>query len=469
MSVASSEQKQWQELWQAALAEVQLMVSKGVYETGFKQSFIIEIDDTSSLLKIALGVPNFFWKNQFQQKYHPELLQIFSRLVGNNISVEYIIASKSDQKFSVEDTPLFNATIQPVAKPKGDDSFLQELKRLRLEPERSLDNFAVSSSNEMAYAAANAVAKRPGAAYNPLFIYGKVGVGKTHLMQGIGQYLLQEDLTTKIIYCSGEEFTNAIIEAIQKKTTIQFRNKYRTVKLLMIDDIQFIAGKASVQEEFFHTFNAITTAGGQVIMTSDKPPKEIDSLEDRLRSRFEGGLTVDIGKPNFELRCAILMIKINQLKLQVPSDVVQYIANNEIDARALIGKLLTLLALADQYKQPITLDFAQKHIQLEESTDESIALTPEVIIETVCNYYNQPLPAVIGPSRLQYLVTPRHMAMFLLKEQLRLNLVDIGKRFNGRDHTTVMHGIEKVEQRIKADTLTQRELFHIKKQLQITN
>lgn len=459
----STQTHDWNSIWSAALAEWQLSATTAFYNTCLKQSFIKQTKQENNHIQITVGIGNIFWLDELQRRFHPTVVKTLERLTNSSVVVTYEVASKpsSDLASDLADTPLF---AEEKTVPDVDEKlFLEEVKRNRLDPQRSLDNFAVSSSNEMAYAAAKAVSQRPGDAYNPLFLYGGVGVGKTHLMQGIGQIILKNNMSTKIIYCSGEEFTNAIIEAIQKKSTPKFRNKYRTVRLLMIDDIQFIAGKNSVQEEFFHTFNAITTSGGQVIMTSDKPPKEIDALEDRLRSRFEGGLTIDIGQPNFELRCAILLIKAEQMQIAFPTEVIQYVANNELDTRALVGRLIKISMLATSRKTLPSIELAQEIFEQDKpNIPTPEPLTSEKIVKMVADYYNQPAQAILGASRVKQLTLPRHMAMYLLKEELGLNLKDIGQTFGGRDHTSVIHAVRKVTKLIKTDLSVSQDLQQLK-------
>lgn len=459
-------QYDWEKIWHSAMAEWQISSSKAFYESCLKKAFIANKETTSHGVEVTLGIPNYFFIEEIKRKkIDATIEETLNRVVGKQVKVEYIMASKPDTTDYTKDTPLFaNLDTQSV----DHDLFLHELQKYHIKPESNLENYAVASSNEMAYAAAKAVANRPGAAYNPLFLYGGVGVGKTHLMQGIAQEILKKNLSTRIIYCTGEEFTNAIIEAIQKKNTANFRSKYRTVKLLLIDDIQFIAGKNSVQEEFFHTFNAVTASGGQIIMTSDKPPKEIDSLEDRLRSRFEGGLTIDIGDPNFELRCAILMIKASQMNITLTIDVAQVIADYEADTRALVGKLVTLITTAEDRKTALTKEFALETLnKLPATKRQTQPLNPQKVISYVSDFFNQPTQAVLGTSRIKTLTLPRHIAMYILKEDLHLNYKVIGQTFSGRDHTSVLHAIKKVNQLIKTDRQIKQDLTQIRADLHI--
>jgi chromosomal replication initiator protein len=318
-------------------------------------------------------------------------------------------------------------------------------KRIRLKPSFSFDNFAVSSSNEMAYAASKAVVREPGKAYNPLFFYGGVGVGKTHLMQAIAQEAIKKNQQIKILYCTGEEFTNEIIEAIQGKKTSLFRRKFRLVPLLLIDDIQFIAGKNTVQEEFFHTFNAILQEGGQIILTSDRPPSEIQKLEERLASRFEAGLLVDIQEPNFELRTAILLIKSKTLNLKIPMDVAQMVAAKITSTRQLEGALIRIKAYMQAQEDPITPDTIANMLQFDiQKSSISKKLNPREVISQVAHYFNLKASQIKGKERHQFIVLPRQIAMYLLRTDSNYSLVEIGRFFGNRDHTTVIHAVDKI-------------------------
>lgn len=460
----SSSKIDWQIIWKQALVEWQLVATESFFNACLLKTHIVEVETKESTHYVTLGVDNHFWQTEMKRRFHQDIIDTLSRLTQAEVVVEYIVAStpeivEANTQESDSTPSLFSHNNQTDT---DSDLIKREILKHRMEVERNLESFAVSSSNEMAYAAAKAVAHQPGAAYNPLFLYGGVGVGKTHLMQGVGQEILKRDLNTRIIYCSGEEFTNAIIEAIQKKSTIQFRNKYRSVKLLMIDDIQFIAGKDAVQAEFFHTFNTITSAGGQVIMTSDKPPREIDALDQRLKSRFAGGLTIDIGQPNFELRCAILNIKSEQLKIPIPEDVTQFLAQREEDTRALVGSLVMLHTMSLEKKEPITIDLARRSLKQKNSNKN---WTIDELVSHVCDTYSQPKSAVVGKKRNQNLTLPRHISMYLLNQKMSKNLVEIGKYFDGRDHTTVMHAVRKIEKMIKKDSEVREQINNLCRQI----
>lgn len=329
------------------------------------------------------------------------------------------------------------------------DRFKLALQKARLREDYTFDTMAVSGSNEMAYAAAQAVAKGPGSVYNPLFLWGGVGVGKTHLMQSIGNTILKANPETPLLYCMGEEFLNEIIFAIRSKKTMEFKDKYRHLKVLLIDDIQFIAGKDTAQEEFFHTFNAITRAGGQVIMTSDRPPHDIHPLEDRLRSRFEGGLTIDIQQPTFELRTAIVLIKAQKLGLELPMQLAQMIAAEVESTRKLEGVIFKLHSAHRFQNKP--LDAALVRMLLGDESKPVISkakVKPSAVLRAVTSHFHVSANTLRGGSRKKEYVTARHIAMYLLKTELDLPYTEIGHSFGGRDHTSVMHAVQKMEKEV---------------------
>lgn len=346
------------------------------------------------------------------------------------------------------------------------DRYKLAIQKARLREDYTLDSFAVSSSNEMAYAAAQAVAHTPGQVYNPLFFWGGVGVGKTHLMQAIGNAILKADPDTRLTYCAGEEFLNEIIAAIRSKRTLEFKERYRQLKVLLIDDIQFIAGKDTAQEEFFHTFNAITRAGGQIIMTSDRPPHEIHPLEDRLRSRFEGGLTIDIQQPTFELRTAITLIKAQKLGLDLQMQLAQIIASEVESTRKLEGVVFKLHSAHRFQNKPLNETLVRALLGQEAKPGVSRQhIKPTTILRAVTSHFHVSSNTLRGTSRKKEYVTARHIAMYLLKSELDLPYTEIGEMFGGRDHTSVMHGVQKVQQDISENMKVQQVITAIKTSL----
>jgi len=454
-----------QEVWLGVVADLELSVSRAIYDSFIKKMELVKVLKTGEgHQEVVLTCPSIFVQREAKRRFSGEIKRAFDQVTGIDTELKFEVMDAPHEEVKTESGPLFEFSFSQANQTET------TLKRVGLKPELSLATFAVSSSNEMAYAAAKAVSQSPGTAYNPLFLYGGVGVGKTHLMQGVGQEILRANLEMKTIYCTGEEFTNEIIGAIRKKSTASFKNKYRNVSLLLIDDIQFIAGKATVQEEFFHTFNAILKEGGQIIMTSDKPPKEIDALEERLRSRFEGGLTIDIGQPNFELRSAILMIKAKQMGIKLPLAAAQVVAERVEDTRALIGALMKLNAASAARSAKITPEMAREVLKLEKKQeenkgDQTIRVKPLDLINQVADYFGVDISEVRGARRVKNLVFPRHVAMFLLNKDCNMSLVEVGSWFGGRDHTTVMHAVSKVENLLREVKAVEVDVENVRKQL----
>ena len=324
-----------------------------------------------------------------------------------------------------------------------------------LNPKYTFENFVIGSGNRFAHAAAVAVAESPAEAYNPLFIYGGVGLGKTHLMQAIGNYIHEQQPDKKILYITSENFTNDLIDAIQQKKTYEFRDRIRTVDILMVDDVQFIAGRESTQQEFFNTFNELHNAGKQIILTSDKPPKDIAHLEERLCSRFEWGLVADIQRPDMDTRIAILKEKARLENINLSNDVLQLIAGNiDTNIRELEGCLKRLLAYASLNRTSydnIDVDLCEQALKEIFDQRRHKQITAELIMQTTCDYYNMSLSDLTGPTRKREITIPRQIAMFLTREMTGMSLPQIGTVFGGRDHTTVMHSIKTVEVGVRSN------------------
>ncbi len=335
-----------------------------------------------------------------------------------------------------------------------------------LTPEFTFETFAVSGSNEMAHAAATAVSQRPGQAYNPLFLYGDVGVGKTHLMHAIGNNILKNDTQKKVIYVTGEEFTNEIVNAIQSKKAIQFKEKFRAADVLLIDDIQFIAGKNTVQEEFFHTFNALVKQSRQIVLTSDRPPHEIRLLEDRLQSRVEAGLMFDIQQPSFELRTAILMIKSQAKGLNLPMDIAQHIASNVESARKIEGIITKIQSSVELQKRPLSMKMVKEILENEAPQEpKKLKVKPTEVIRAVANHYHIKQTQIRGKRRTKDVVKARHVAMYLLIKDLDMALAETGRWFSNRDHTSAMHARDKIADLLDTDKSIQQDVSAIRMSL----
>ncbi len=445
-------------LWKSVLSEIELSVSKATYQTHFAHSLLLSLDaDVASI-----GFPSPLMRTLAETRYYSLIKNILDHKTATNTSLVFSVLPKKEP--SERDAgPLFAQTIDA-----GPNTTVLA-KKLHINAELTFDNFAVSTTNQLAYAAATAIAKGPGTSYNPLFLYGGVGVGKTHLMHAVANALLSKKTSLRVVYCMGEEFLNEIIESIQMRTTRQFKQKYRSAELLMVDDVQFIAGKQTAQEEFFHTFNAVLREGGQVLLTSDRPPHEISRLEDRLRSRFEGGLIVDISPPGFELRAAIVNIKSKALGLTIPSDCAQLIAANVVDARAIEGFLRRLTSELATKTQPVTLELISGLLNMKavvaNHAETSRRVSPQELLEAVSSYFDIKTTQMKGPKRDRPIARPRQLYMYLAKTELGLTYDDIGGSLGGRDHTTIMHGVETITQELSTNESLRQAVAGIKQKL----
>lgn len=447
------------EIWKEVLEIIKVSVSSATFSTWFSQTHIADIKEVGERAIVEIGCNTFYAKNTVETRYFGLIQDSLNKVLNKKCDVLFIVkenpeSTRSNSK-SVE--PLFQDT------PKEDENFKESVQRARIRPSFTFENFAVSSSNQMAHAAAEAVSHSLGSAYNPLFLWGGVGVGKTHLMVSVGNFALKRDNGLKVLFCTGEDFTNDIVEGIRNKTTQAFRNKYRRLDLLLIDDIQFIAGKDTVQEEFFHTFNAVTSAGGQIILTSDRPPSEISKLEERLRSRFEAGLIVDIAPPDFELRCAITQIKAQEKGIDLTMEQVQMLAANAESARKIEGLLTKLMTEVHVRKTPISNELVENALGRGiEQSNKSSRSTPEEAIEAVSKYYQVGKRLLLGDSRARPIARPRQILMYLLRTHLSIPLEEVGRVVGGRDHTTVMHAVEKITELATQDVQIREDIMSIK-------
>lgn len=445
-------------VWKSVLAEIELSVSKATYHTHFAHSELVGLDGEVA----SVGFPSPIMRTLAETRYYSLIKSTLDHKLGGNVSLVFTVLPKKESEAG-ESGPLFSQQIE-VTQSAG-----MLARKLHINPDLTFDNFAVSTTNQLAYAAATAVAKTPASAYNPLFLYGGVGVGKTHLMYAIANSILMIKPSLRAVYCMGEEFLNEIIEAIQTKTARQFKQKYRSAQLLMVDDVQFIAGKQTAQEEFFHTFNAVLREGGQVLLTSDRPPHEISRLEDRLRSRFEGGLIVDISPPDFELRAAIVNIKSKALGLSVPSDCAQLIAANVVDARAIEGFLRRMTSELAARPQPISPDLISSLLNtktlVNAQTKTSRRVSQQELLDAVSAYFDIKATLLKGTKRDRPIARPRQVYMYLAKTELGLTYDDIGGSLGGRDHTTIMHGVETITQELSTNESLRQAISGIKQKL----
>ena len=451
-------------VWNDALQSIKVSVSSAIFSTWFSQTHLAEVVQTDGRFLIEIGCNSSFVKNTTETRYFGLIQDTLTKILGKPCDMTFTVKSPPFPKEETKEktlTPLFE-----IKEERLDEEFTNILLKARIRPGHTFENFAVSSSNQMAHAAAEAVVQSPGKAYNPLFLWGGVGVGKTHLMVSVAHEVLKDKPETKVYFCTGEDFTNDIVEGIRNKTTQAFRNKYRKLDILLVDDIQFIAGKDSVQEEFFHTFNAVTSAGGQIILTSDRPPSEISKLEERLKSRFEAGLIVDIAPPDFELRCAITQIKSREKGLILEMDQVQLIASNLESARKIEGFLVSLLTQTKIKKIPLTNELIETSLgKGVEINGKGIKKTPEEIFDTVSKYYQIGKRVLLGDSRVRTIARPRQILMYLLRTELQIPLEEIGRLTGGRDHSTVMHAVDRITQLASTNVQIREDILGIKNKL----
>lgn len=440
-----------EELWKKTLEEIELEVSKPRFVTFFKQTRLLSLQDNVAII----GAPNYMATAYIEKNYYSLIKKALDKHSGTPVSLTFKTYAKSQEKAEAPG-PLFTSTVIKNAVKKHS---------IRIREDYTFDSFAVSDSNQLAYTAALAVADDPGGKYNPLFLYGTVGVGKTHLMHAIANIIYEKKPNATVIYLTTEEFTNEVVEAIQFKTTQQLRRKFRNVDLLLLDDIQFLTGKEKVQEELFHTFNSLIDKKGHVIFTSDRPPHELKKIEARLASRFEGGLTVDIEPPDFELRTAILLIKSGKYGFSLNAELAKRIAIKITDSRALEGFLLKLNSfLTASGSMEVTEDIIDKCFG--RARQEKVTVHPDDIVSAVCGYFDIKTTQIKGSRREASLVKPRHICMYLLKEELGLTYVEIGNLLGGRDHTTVMHGVEKIRTMSLNASPVNEEIVSIKKRVE---
>ena len=445
-----------QELWNNALEYLEDELSDFVFKEYFESSItpLAFEDDT-----FYLQVPDEGNKILLEGQYAVLVENALKYYTQRYIKVKFVVASSNDMVYTKEEA------LKEIAATKENEKNVEyniyNTSYIQLNPKYTFDSFVVGANNRFAHAASVAVADAPAKKYNPLFIYGGVGLGKTHLMHAIAQHILRKDPTKKVVLLSSEQFLNEFLDAIQNKTNVQFRNKYRNADVLLIDDIQFIAGKNETQNEFFHTFNALQGSNKQIVLTSDKPPKEIHNLEDRLRSRFSLGLICDISMPDFETRLAILRKKAKEENYQVSNEILNYIAENiESNIRELEGVLLKVMALSEFYNKPLTLDLVKKGLKdIIDISDKKISL--DLITKVVCEYYNITKDDILSKRRTKNIAYPRQIFMYLSRELTDNSLPTIGEYYGGRDHSTVIHGYDKIKEDLKTNGGLQEEIDKI--------
>ncbi|ENZ00180.1 chromosomal replication initiator protein DnaA [Clostridium thermobutyricum] len=444
------------QLWEKTLSIIKGEMSEVSFNTWIKSCEPISMSSDT----IKISVPNTFTQDILEKRYKDLVVNSIKASCSKLYKIEFLVASEIQ---STEET----VTNQKIKKEKSEENQNpSDEMSTNLNPKYTFDSFVIGNSNRFAHAASLAVAEAPAKAYNPLFIYGGVGLGKTHLMHAIGHYILQNNSKSKVVYVSSEKFTNELINAIKDDKNEEFRNKYRNIDVLLIDDIQFIAGKERTQEEFFHTFNALHDANKQIILSSDRPPKEIPTLEDRLRSRFEWGLIADIQVPDFETRMAILKKKADVENLSVANEVMVYIATKiKSNIRELEGALTRIIAYSSLTNRSITVDLASEALKDIISKKQGKHVTIEIIQDIVASYFNLRIEDLKSQRRTRNVSYPRQIAMYLSRKLTDMSLPKIGEEFGGRDHTTVIHAYEKISDNLNRDESLQHTIEELTKKI----
>ncbi|MGN1387417.1 MAG: chromosomal replication initiator protein DnaA [Bacillus sp. (in: firmicutes)] len=442
-------------LWDEVLSQMEKKVSKPSYETWLKSTKASSLQGDT----LTITAPNEFARDWLEGRYTHLISSVLYEVVGEELFVKFIIPQNQSNSDLEDQFPA------DKKKKKRDDES-NEYSQHMLNNKNTFDTFVIGSGNRFAHAASLAVAEAPAKAYNPLFIYGGVGLGKTHLMHAIGHYVLEHNPSAKVVYLSSEKFTNEFINSIRDNKAVEFRNKYRNVDVLLIDDIQFLAGKEQTQEEFFHTFNTLHEESKQIVISSDRPPKEIPTLEDRLRSRFEWGLITDITPPDLETRIAILRKKAKAEGLDIPNEVMLYIAN-QIDSniRELEGALIRVVAYSSLINKDINADLAAEALKDIIPSSKPKIITILEIQKAVGEHYNVKLEDFKAKKRTKSVAFPRQIAMYLSRELTDSSLPKIGDEFGGRDHTTVIHAHEKISKLYQTDAQLQQQIAEIKNRL----
>lgn len=445
-------------LWQKVLNIIETKLSKPSFETWLQSTKASSLENDM----LTIIAPNEFARDWLESRYLTLIQDTLYEIIGEKLNIKFITPSSAqdidlDQNDNMDfDNRRFN-----------DEENYSKIMKPILNPKYVFDTFVIGTGNRFAHAASLAVAEAPAKAYNPLFIYGGVGLGKTHLMHAIGHYVIEHNKNASVLYISSENFTNQFINSIRDNKTVEFRNKYRNIDILLIDDIQFLAGKEQTQEEFFHTFNALHEADKQIIISSDRPPKEIPTLEDRLRSRFEWGLITDIQPPDLETRIAILRKKARAENLDIPNEVMIYIAN-QIDSniRELEGALIRVVAYSSLINKDMNVDLASEALKDIIPASKPKIITIHDIQQQVATHFNLKLEDFKAKKRTRIVAFPRQIAMYLARELTDFSLPKIGEEFGGRDHSTVIHAYDKITNQLKKDVELEKNIKSIKERLQ---
>jgi chromosomal replication initiator protein len=456
-----------QQIWEAVLGDLELTLSKANFTTWFKGTFILNLDDKG----VIIGVPNAFTKSWLEKKYSSELLKALRNITESNLKEIAFKVGSLKKDFNQQEYSNEPAKHETQAERNFSDHIAASPSMpngnvFGLNPKYNFSSFIVGKNNELAHAASQAVAATPGVTYNPLFLYGGAGLGKTHLLQAIGHEILRHNPDNKILYITCEKFTNDYINSVSNGKAASFKNAYRSVDVLLIDDIQFLAGKEGTQEEFFHTFNALHQNNKQVVLTSDRPPKSIPALENRLLSRFEWGMIADISLPDLETRLAILEAKALEKQYQINKEILNYLGVNiASNIRELEGALNRIIAYHQLNAIVPTLESVKKILSGLTTNLQKKSLTPKDILHTVAHFYDVAIDDILGASREKKLVTPRQIIMFLMREEIKSSYPTIGEELGGRDHTTAIHAVDKIKTDYDNDEKIRREIEQIRQRL----
>ncbi len=451
------------ELWQACLGELELKLSKANFTTWFKNTFISECGGN----QIIIAVPNTFTKAWLEKKYNKDISISLQNLTNNVIkNIAYRVESKQQPTIIEVPTKIESKKETPthpsVVMPQNENVACE----LGLNPRYTFNAFIVGKQSELATAAAQAVSSQPGSVYNPLFVYGGVGLGKTHLLQAIGHEVIKKAPGSRVLYVTSEKFTNDFIHSVRTGKARDFKDRYRTVDVLLIDDIQFITGKEGTQEEFFHTFNALHQDNKQIVLSSDRAPKAIPALEHRLLSRFEWGMMVDVGTPDFETRSAILEAKCREREFQIEKEILQHVANIvQSNVRELEGALNKIIAYHQFKNIEPNIDTVKPILSSFQPIKNKKSVTPKQLIQTVSVYYDLRIDELLGKSREKRLAYPRQIIMYLMREEMKSSYPSIGQELGGRDHTTAMHAYDKINRLLTDDETLKNDLELIKQKL----
>lgn len=453
-------------LWQSVLGEIELGVTRGNYVTWFKNTRLLRVKENVAVV----GAPNVFIKQQLERKFNDLITETLAKNGVTPERVEYKILPASSLHRKVEDESIMlnqeSHKNTKTGRSAAVTSSLTHTYRQGLNERYTFENFIVGSGNELAYAACQAIAANPGAKYNPLFLYGGVGIGKTHLIQAVGNAVAANKKDAHVVYVSVEQFVQEFLDAIRYKKNTSFAGYYRSADVLIVDDVQFIAGKEKTQEEFFHTFNALHQANKQIIISSDTRPKDIPTLTDRLRSRFEWGMAIDMQAPDFETRCVIIQSKAQGHGIQLPNDVTEHLAGYvQNNIRELEGALNQLIAFCEMRSLTPTLEVAVALLGNQKSRPKHISARQ--IVERTARHFQIPLDELLGPKRDKDIVVPRQIAMYILRSELHLSFPKIARELGRKDHTTAIHSVEKIEKEQAFDSEVRAAIAEIKERLYV--